>query len=143
MKARVLLIVLGMVLLGGVVQANEFEDNFSVMVRRWQRDRDELSRDMVRRWLRGADADALRPDLVRLMQLDVRLATQPDIPLYVNSITDADNMSKSISQVVMAHLRIREVDFPTARLFAGQQYQMLNEDVRPDMTFMNWQNRKE
>jgi hypothetical protein len=127
---------------GAAVHADEFDANYGKLISKWQKDRDDLVFQVVQGWLRGASTEVLTDDLRRLIQLDVRLATDPSIELYVTSFTEPENKDKCISEIVIRFMRNKGVEFDSSKLFAGRTFYLLKEDARPDFRFMKWEEQK-
>jgi hypothetical protein len=139
---RISIVALLATLAGTSSKAADFDENYSRLVSKWHRDRDELVFQVVQGWLRGASTEVLTEDLRRLIQLDVRLATDPSIELYVTSFTEPENKQKCVSEIVLRFLRNKGVEFDSASLFEGRTFYLLKEDARPDFGFMKWEEQK-
>ena len=125
-----------------VVPADQFDKDYARLVSKWQHDRDELVTQIVQTWLRGGTVEAQSPDLQRLVQLDVRLATDPTVELYVTAFSDPNDKQLCINEIVLRFLRNNDIEFNSARLFEGRTFYLLKEDARPNLGFMNWDKKK-
>ena len=105
-----------------VVPADQFDKDYARLVSKWQHDRDELVTQIVQTWLRGGTVEAQSPDLQRLVQLDVRLATDPTVELYVTAFSDPNDKQLCINEIVLRFLRNNDIEFNSARLFEGRTF---------------------
>ena len=128
-KNMVWVLVIGLtVLTGAHAQAQDADASFARLVAKWKAERQELVLDMVRGWLRGADTASQQDRLTRLVQLDVRLANEPDVPLYVTQFKDPSDVEQSVRDVVNAELRNAGVACNSKTLFQGKTFQVTRED---------------
>lgn len=112
------------------------DDDFNRLVVKWIGQRDALVVNIVRSWLRGASAKSLQPDIIELVNIESRLAVNGDVPLYMNSFTDARDPEKTLADLVRSYLRRRGIEFQTKDFLVGKEFKVLREEVRatdPDL----------
>ena len=144
-KARNILqvMVLGLAVLAGAnAQAQDADASFERLVAKWKAEREALVLNMVRGWLRGADSASQQDRLTRLVQLDVHLANEPDVPLYVTQFKDPSDVEQSVRDVVNAELRNTGVACQSKALFQGKAFEMRRTDSRgttdPQFSCLKW-----
>ena len=142
-KNMVGVLVIGLaVLTGAPAQAQDADASFARLVAKWKAERQELVLSMVRGWLRGADTVSQQDRLTRLVQLDVRLANEPDVPLYVTQFKDPSDVEQSVRDVVNAELRNAGVACHSKALFQGKKFELRRTDTRgptsPQFSCLKW-----
>jgi hypothetical protein len=112
---------------GGSANAAD-RDNYQNLVASWTSQRDKLVRQVVVAWLRGAEADALRGDLQQIVSLDVRLATDPSVPLYVTGFREPDDIRACLRDLVATYMRRMGLECDSTDFFRGKTFQISRED---------------
>jgi len=131
MKTIIMSVIALVVLSGITAQADELA-GYQKRMRAWENDRDEIVLRIVLGWLRGADGEALKEEMVRLTQLEVRLASDPDVELYLSRLSDARDIDLCVRDVARKYLQKRGLIVRTEDLFAGQKFEMERCDDLPE-----------
>lgn len=103
-------------------------DSYQNLVASWTAQRDKLVRQIVVAWLRGAEAESLRGDLQQVVSLDVRLATDPTVSLYVTGFREPDDVRACLRDLVATYLRRINLECDSADFFRGKTFQIARED---------------
>lgn len=134
MKKIILTVLVTVLVSTGMAQADELA-GYRIRMRAWENDRDEVVLRIVRGWLRGADGEALREEIVKLTQLEVRLASDPGVGLYLSRLSDAGDLDACALDVARKYLQEKGLAVRTRDLFAGQSFEMERRDALPEYYF--------
>jgi hypothetical protein len=149
LSSRLLLAVAIVGLLWLAPSAPAAEDaGYKKLVATWETQRDSLVRSIVRRWLRGAKPEALQADLLAVINLDIRLAVDPSVPLYITAFKDSQDPSASLRDVVETYLRRLKIDCESQEFFRGRSFSILRTENRtsqkpPPLAFMKWAEKEQ
>ena len=132
---KIILIVMATVLVSSITLRADELAGYRVRMRAWENDRDKVVLHIVRGWLRGADGEALKEEIVRLTQLEVRLASDPGVELYLSRLSDATDIDTCARDVSCQYLQDRGLEVRTHDLFVGQSFEMERRDALPEYYF--------
>ncbi|MDA1349401.1 MAG: hypothetical protein O3A47_11150, partial [Chloroflexi bacterium] len=118
MMKRLMILIIAVGLAGAVRADDEDLAGYRSRMRTWETERDKVVLSIVQSWLRGADGEALSEQIVRLTQLEVRLASDPAVELYLTQLTDAGDLDASVRDVARKYLQDRGLSVDTRHLFA-------------------------
>jgi hypothetical protein len=124
------------------------DTGYKKLVATWEMQRDSLVRSIVRRWLRGATPEALQADLLTVINLDIRLAVDPSIPLYITAFKDSQDPAASLRDVVETYLRRLKIDCESQEFFRGRSFTILRTEnlssQKPlPLAFMKWAEKEQ
>ena len=144
MKIQKLLIVCLITVTSVFVQAAD--DGYGQLVTKWTSQRDALVQRILRSWLHGATPKSLQGDVATLVSLEIRLATDGTVPLYMTHFKDSAQPERVLSDLVSAFLVKGGVEIQTPGFFRGKEFKVLREE-RPhleqvgssaDFRFQKW-----
>jgi len=99
---------------------------FGTLANQWERERNSTVNTLIRSFVQDAPRSELEAGLLRLMQLDVRLASTEDRILYVSRFRGDSTAEGQLADIVRIYLGDRFLASTTAGFFEGRTFLILS-----------------
>ena len=109
----------------GTVLAGDGQEGFDRMLSRWRGERESLLRSVTQRWLTGEKAETMRPELMKLSQIESGLASSGTGNLYLGAVENPNDLNAVVGEVVRAYLKDKGCVVRTADFLRGRSFRVM------------------
>ena len=109
--------------------ASSTDDSIAKLTERWVNERDATVEEMADLWLKDKSAPELPDLLLRVITLEMRLATRDNMTLYTSAMGQTDDINVAVRKVSLAYLETTGWNSDSSDFVEGKKFQVeLNED---------------